>query len=396
LTDNEYDDVTPLVSGDNLIWRGFDGNDWEIYQRIGSSTTALTDNAQNDGDYPDLASTSAAPFISRMSVSGDHVAWCGDDGNDYELFVYDGLTTTQVTHNNVEDDVGGISDGRAAFISDSGGASRDIYLFNGTTVQHIANASLAAPPSISGNVIAWHSGTDFNHLEIFVYDGTEVRQVSDTGSAAGPFVSGGRVVWGAEGGENKSLFNYEVDLQITSLLVVVPHYNSSVLSLTGDHVLYRSPEDGDRELFVYDFATQQSNQLTDNDRDDLGAAMHGDFVVWESFDGNDWEIILHDLVTGQSAQLTDNLVDDRNPGLSNSMIVWQTFDGNDWEIYQYAPPPFFLSITRNTDETVTVRWTNGGILESASRLDGVYQSLPDATSPYTVKAEEKQFFRLAR
>jgi len=51
LTDNEFDHVTPLVSGDNLVWRGFDGNDWEIYQRLGPLTRALTVNSLDDGDY---------------------------------------------------------------------------------------------------------------------------------------------------------------------------------------------------------------------------------------------------------------------------------------------------------------------------------------------------------
>ena len=53
------------------MWEGYDGNDWEIYLWNGSETVALTDN-----DVTDV----------RPEISGTLVVWEGWDGEDYEIF----------------------------------------------------------------------------------------------------------------------------------------------------------------------------------------------------------------------------------------------------------------------------------------------------------------------
>ena len=65
LTDNSYDDEEQQVSGNNVVWRGHDGSDYEIYLYDGNTTTQLTNNSYNDF-YP--------------QVSGDNVVWRGHDG----------------------------------------------------------------------------------------------------------------------------------------------------------------------------------------------------------------------------------------------------------------------------------------------------------------------------
>lgn len=49
-----------------------------------------------------------------------------------------------------------------------------------------------------------------------------------------------------------------------------------------------------------------------------------------------------------------------------------------------ADRPRFTSIRRNADGTLTVEWTGGGVLEAAAAVNGPWQEVPGATSPYTL------------
>ena len=55
-----------------MVWDGWDGNDYEIVLYDGTTTTQLTNNSYDDS-YP--------------QVSGSNVVWHGSDGNDYEIFM---------------------------------------------------------------------------------------------------------------------------------------------------------------------------------------------------------------------------------------------------------------------------------------------------------------------
>ena len=72
LTDNSYDDREPQVSGTNVVWEGYDGDEREIFLYNGATAKKLTDNS-----YADLG----------PQVSGSTVVWYGYDGNDYEIFM---------------------------------------------------------------------------------------------------------------------------------------------------------------------------------------------------------------------------------------------------------------------------------------------------------------------
>lgn len=62
LTDDDYPDGYPQVSGSNVVWQGWDGNDYEIFLYDGTTTIQLTDN--DCADRP-------------PRVSGSNVVWDG-------------------------------------------------------------------------------------------------------------------------------------------------------------------------------------------------------------------------------------------------------------------------------------------------------------------------------
>ena len=78
-----------------------------------------------DNDLDDIALTTI--------LSGSNVVWSGNDGNDFEVFLYNGSETTQLTDNDIDDRFVKISDDNNIVwqqqnISESGEGPRSIFL----------------------------------------------------------------------------------------------------------------------------------------------------------------------------------------------------------------------------------------------------------------------------
>ncbi len=106
LTDNDLEDARPHVSEGKVVWRGYDGHDWEVFLYDGQNTLPLTDN-----DFSDAAwDVGEGPLIS-----GSTVAWRGHDGNDWEVFVSDEDGVVQLTENEYDDRSLALYDSRVAW-----------------------------------------------------------------------------------------------------------------------------------------------------------------------------------------------------------------------------------------------------------------------------------------
>ena len=93
ITDNNYTDGYGWlsISDNKIVWAA----NSEIFLFDGTSVTQITDNAYAD---------------SNPSISGDYVVWHGFDGTDNEIFLYDGTSITQLT-DNTENDTNPLIDG---------------------------------------------------------------------------------------------------------------------------------------------------------------------------------------------------------------------------------------------------------------------------------------------
>jgi hypothetical protein len=72
------------ISGNNVVWTGSSGYDYEIYFWDGSTTTQLTNYFTYD---------------NNPQISGNNVVWYGYDGYDTDIYFWDGSTTTELTNN---------------------------------------------------------------------------------------------------------------------------------------------------------------------------------------------------------------------------------------------------------------------------------------------------------
>jgi cysteine-rich repeat protein len=140
------------MDGPRVVWVASDGNDDEIYLYDGSSLAPLTNNAYDD---------------AQPSVSGSDVAWIGypDTIAEGEVFLADPVVT-QLTDDAFDDRDPQVSRGPAgasvAWIKDDGtegGLGDEIWMFEGCeSVRVTDNAVADTGPSLDGNFLAWVQG----------------------------------------------------------------------------------------------------------------------------------------------------------------------------------------------------------------------------------------------
>ena len=343
LTNNNLFDTVPQISGNNIVWTANDGNDDEIFFYNGASIEQLT----ND----DL-------FDTIPQISGNNIVWTKSTSNlsenpfaDSSIYFYDGSST-------IELDSGGssllstISGNNVAWGSILNG---DIFYYDGSNTTKIDDSAIAAlvSGSISENNVVW-TGIDDRDVEVFLYDGNTTIQLTDNNSIeALPLVSGNNVVWtggiDVTGDLNSAeiyFYNGNSTIQLTD-----NNFTDLATSISGNNTVWIGNDGNDNEIFLYNGNT--TIQLTNNDTDDIDPFVSGDNVVWEGSDGNDLEIFLYDGST--TIQLTDNEIDDTNPDISGENIVWEA----NGEIFLATPT------TTNPESDDTALTLTGGTAQIA-------------------------------
>ena len=293
-----------MIANGEVVWSGRNASDYEIFLYDGTSKTQLTNNADDD----------RTPHINDHG----HVVWSGWDGSDYEIFLYDGTSTTQLTDNDYNDRHPRIND--SGYVVWQGGY--EIFLYDGTSTTQLTDNDYddVVPQINDSGYVVWQGG-----YEIFLYDGTSTTQLTDNDydDIVPQINDNGYVVW------------YGCD--------------TADCTVSGD---------GDAEVFLYDGTS--TIQLTNNDYPDVSPQINNSgWVVWKGCDtvlqacnyqgGGDWEILLYDGTS--TTQITDNAYNDYDPQInSDGTVVWYGDDGTGYEIYHH-------------DGTTTAQLTNNAYFD---------------------------------
>ena len=279
---NPYEDANPKINNNGyVVWEGYDGTDWEIFLYDGIETIQLTDNSYDD-------------FNPQINNNG-YVVWEGQSvgGADYEIFLYDGFNTIQLTANSYEDGRPQINDNGYVVWEGQllgGSNSSEIFLYDGaTTIQLTDNSYEDYNPQINNNgYVVWMGADAHNVLQIFLYDGIEIIQLSSGfDDKEYPRINDkGHVVWfvGHAG-------------QYGGIYLGIHRYNGTVvICLKGN----RGDENEDPEI------------------------NNNGHIVWNRWDGHDNEIMLFD--GAEIVQLTNNLDNDNEPKINNKgEIAWTRY-----------------------------------------------------------------------
>ncbi len=160
LSSNGIFDFGPQISGNNLVWYRVDGA--IFYYNIAASITVPLNNDLN-------------PYGIRVQMSGSHLVWRIYDGNDFEIMYYQLGTSgppVQLTDNDI-DDTDMLINGNFAVWRAGEEDSAEIYYYDiaqEAVVQLTDNDIADILPQISGNTIAWQGGAfdDPTTMEVYV------------------------------------------------------------------------------------------------------------------------------------------------------------------------------------------------------------------------------------
>jgi len=330
VTNNNYDNIDPQISGNNIVWQGgYYGSTQRIYFWDGSQVTTVASNS-----YEDLS----------PQISGTNVVWQGLDPNDGDgaIFFWDGSTTTQITNNDTGDGYPQISGDNVVWQGrDPNDSDSEIFFWNGSSIIQVTdNSDYDYTPQISGTNVVWR-GLDPNDgdSEIFFWNGSSITQVTDnTYNDSRPQISGNNVVWEGSPGGGFTTDTIEIFFWNGSSVIQVTNNSHSDTDpqISGNNVVWRGQPGGigaDTEIFFWDGNT--ITQITDNSDHEYGAQISGDNVVWYGRDGGDYNKIFF-WNSNTVTQVTDNSDGDVGPQISGSNVVWISDDGHDLEIF-FAP-----------------------------------------------------------
>ena len=145
----------PQISDNGrVVWEEWDGNDYEIFLYDGTAVTQVTNNSRQD-------------INPRINDSG-HVVWIGWDDHDWEIFLYDGTAITPLTNNSYDDAFARISNNGHVVWIGSDGNGDELFFYDGAFITRLTNNShgeICAHPDINDNGrVVWQGwdGHDYN------------------------------------------------------------------------------------------------------------------------------------------------------------------------------------------------------------------------------------------
>jgi hypothetical protein len=321
LTDNAYNDRYPVISGSSVVWQGWvDGQDPEIFLYDGLVTTRLTDNA----DYED-----------EHDISGSNVVWWNDD----KILMFDGAQVVQLA----DDGAYSVRVNGSHVVWDAyDGTDYEIYLHNldsNETLQLTDNAYSEWAPHASESYVVWY-GYDGGDFEIYLYDieaGLTTQITTNSYEDRDAYVSDSHVVWLGRANNNYDVFLYEIETGLTTRLTDTMFDEGDCRVSGSNAVWYGMNSNWYFDIYLYKAASGELLNLSDSDYDDYGPEISGSSVVWYGYDGGDYEIFLYDIESDQLFQLSDNTNQDYDPDVSGRNVTWYTYEGSDYEVYFTGP-----------------------------------------------------------
>ena len=194
-----YHSVDVALDNGQIAWAGWDGNDYEIYLWDGANTTQITDNSVNDYE---------------AQLNNGQIAWTGVEANStsFDVFFWDGLTITNVSNRpGYPDEDAHLMNGEIAWSGyNKFETKRDIYLWDGNTtkvVSPLVKQDFEPQINNSNDFITWNN-TDNIDYNIFVWDGYETSQldIPTAYKLKSPFANNGRIAYARDSADGADIY----------------------------------------------------------------------------------------------------------------------------------------------------------------------------------------------
>ncbi len=317
LTFNDFDDYDVVMDEEYIIWTGYDGNDLEIYLYDGSTVSALTDNGINDHS-PHLEDGKAV--------------WITGEGSAAEVVFWDGTNATELTDDGIEQFSPRTNMGEAVWVGREGEDDTEIYYWNGSTINQLTDDSAVnEEPDIEDGWAAWSRWNDGEQrVDLYLWNGTTTQKITtDEMMGRRPRFDGHNLVWhGFPQGTYADEVYYWDGTTIANISDKIwTDWNPEV---SNGKIVWMGADNAGWQIYMW--ADGEKTKLTNFYNPSVDPDIDGGEIVWSSQGENyDFEIKYYDGV--YTVNVSNKPGWDEKPKIKNGRIAWHGFDGNDKEIY---------------------------------------------------------------
>jgi TolB protein len=192
------------------------------------------------------------------------------------------------------------------------------------------DAARDAEPAISGDIVVFttrRGGTSdiFGHNVV-----TEELFLVATGPSdeSGPAIDGDLVAWHVF--QNGSFDIMARRLGAPPFVVAGTDADEVVASVSGNRIAYLT----DRDVAVYDVATQTTTRITSDAFDQSAVVIHGNLITWTDDRNGNRDVFVHDLTDASTYQVTDDPLDQTLGDLDGNRIVFSDRRLDNFNVWQ--------------------------------------------------------------
>jgi len=331
LTTAAHGQVAPDVSGDRVVWQGWDGSRWQVFTReIGV-------------DHAPIRPTTGVYFQVSPRVSGDRIAWLGRQrSSHWQVYSWkqgDSSPTTVTTdaHNHYGVQLSG---DRVVWATDKYGDNSHFDVFtwkvgdsSPTTLATEVHGMYSDWPDVSGDRVVWRDSA-----RVLTWNAGDSWPTTLTSDARGgvPHVSGDRVVWQAWDGSHLQIYTRKVGVDASSVRLTSGAHDHEYPIVSGDRVVWQAWDGSHWQIYTRKVGVDASSvRLTSGAHDHEYPQVSGNRVMWQVWDGSHWQFYTRKVgVDASSVKLTAGDHDQSAPTVSGDRVVWQGRYRGYWQIYR--------------------------------------------------------------
>ncbi len=333
---------TSLVDadGDGAIgedWGGNDCDDGSAAVVPGTTTINLSMGA------------TTAPTAPMLHLG--KVAWSAHDGNDREVYFYDGKGVLSLSNNTV-DDTDAYLNGGVVVWTRQAETGPIVMRYDGSNLGEVAGSANGESPRAWGEVTAWLTDSaGFKTLHAHTPE-TGAFTVDSVPVKAGWFSLHANRLAYATATMDAAIRIYDLAAGTTTTLGDA-QFNDVEPLLFGNLAIWRTQKQ-DWEIVFYDGTT--ATQITNNTSDEFLALVHQGRCAWLSLLGDQTEVFLRH-ADGLTTRLTDNQLSDGQLALGSPALAWIQGTDSDAELMLF-------------DGSATWQITDDDVVDSAPAVDG--------------------------
>ncbi len=89
------------------------------------------------------------------------------------------------------------------------------------------------------------------------------------------------------------------------------------------------------DIWMYDYATGEETQITDDEYEQCDPDIWGDWVVWIDWRDGNGDVYAKNVDTGEEVAVCTNTEPQQRPKVFGDLVVWEDMRGGDWSIFYY-------------------------------------------------------------